>query len=198
MNSYSGAEKRLVTLIDRQAGRLSDLTHHLLLTAKLDKADLKVLPENIDLAQLIESSVRDFSQELVGHAIELQGTFGHKTVRGDRKLLHMALSQVLDNAAKYSRPGSPIVIAIMEEKNEVAISIRNEGSFIPAEEREKVFQRFYRCSGSAGNISGTGIGLSVVRRIAEAHQGRVSVESDSASGTTFAITLPHTTGEGQK
>ena len=73
----------------------------------------------------------------------------------------------------------------------MAISIKNEGSFIPFEEREKVFKRFYRCSGSIGTISGTGIGLSVVRRIAEAHQGSVSVESDSASGTTFAIRLPH-------
>jgi len=198
MNTLSGAEKRLVALIDRHAGQLSDLTHHLLLTAKLDKTDLKVNPEDIDLAQLIESSVQDFSQEPGGHAIELHGTFAHKTIHADRKLLHMALSQVLDNAVKYSRPGSPVVIAIIEEKDEVAISIRNEGSFIPAEEREKVFQRFYRCSGSIGTISGTGIGLSVVRRIAEAHRGRVSVESDSASGTTFAITLPHTTGKGRK
>jgi two-component system, OmpR family, sensor histidine kinase KdpD len=197
MNTLSGAEKRLVSLIDRQAGQLSDLTHHLLLTAKLDKTDLKVKPEDIDLVELIESSVQDFSQETGGHAIELQGTFKHKTVRGDRKLIHMALSQILDNAVKYSRPGSPVVIAIMEENNEVAISIRNAGSFIPVEEREKVFQRFYRCSGSIGTISGTGIGLSVVRRIAEAHQGRVSVESDLASGTTFAITLPQITRKGQ-
>jgi len=73
----------------------------------------------------------------------------------------------------------------------VAITIHNQGSFIPPEEREKVFQRFYRCTGSSGAVSGTGIGLSVVRRIAEAHHGSVSVESDRASGTTFAITLPH-------
>jgi two-component system sensor histidine kinase KdpD len=197
MNTLSGAEKRLVALIDRHAGQLSDLTHHLLLTARLDKTDLKVNPEDIDLAQLIESSVQDFSQEPGGHAIELQGAFASKTIHADRKLLRMALSQVLDNAVKYSRPGSPVVIAIIEERDEVAISIRNEGSFIPAEEREKVFQRFYRCSGSIGTISGTGIGLSVVRRIAEAHHGRVSVESDSSTGTTFAITLPHAAEEGR-
>jgi two-component system sensor histidine kinase KdpD len=196
MNTLSGAEKRLVTLIDRHAGQLSDLTHHLLLAARLDKSDLKVNREDIDLAQLIESSVQASSQELGGHAVEVQGTVGHKVVRADKDLLQMALLQILDNAAKYSRPGSPLVIAVAEEKTEVAISIRNEGSFIPSEEREKVFQRFYRCSGSAGTISGTGIGLSVVRRIAEAHQGRVSVESDSTSGTTFAITLPRMAKEG--
>jgi two-component system sensor histidine kinase KdpD len=191
MNTLSGAEKRLVTLIDRHAGQLSDLTHHLLLTAKLDKSDLKVNREDIDLAQLITSSLQSSSHELGGHAIELQGAPGHNMVRADRKLLQMALSQILDNAVKYSRPGSPLVIEIREERTEIAISVKNEGSFIPSEEREKVFQRFYRCSGSIGTVSGTGIGLSVVRRIAEAHQGSVSVESDSVNGTTFAIRLPH-------
>ena len=191
MNTLSGAEKRLVTLIDRHAGQLSDLTHHLLLTAKLDKSDLKVHREEINLAQLIESSLEASSPQIGEHVIELQGAAGCQIVRADRKLLQMALMQILDNAVKYSRPGSPLVIAVREEKTEVAISVRNEGSFIPFAEREKVFQRFYRCSGSAGSISGTGIGLSVVRLIAEAHQGSVSVESDSTRGTTFAIRLPY-------
>jgi two-component system sensor histidine kinase KdpD len=102
----------------------------------------------------------------------------------------MALVLVLDNAMKYSSPGSPVVIGVKQDATEVALTVCNKGSFIPAEEREKIFQRFYRCSGSIGSISGTGIGLSVVRRIAEAHQGRVSVDSDRENGTTFTITLP--------
>jgi two-component system sensor histidine kinase KdpD len=197
MDTLSGSEKRLVTLIDRQAGQLSDLTHHLLLTAKLDKSDLKVYREDIDLVQLIESSVQASSQELGGHLIKLEGVTGHKIVRADKKLLQMALLQILDNAVKYSPPGSPLLIAVREERTVVAISVKNEGSFIPSEEREKIFQRFYRCSGSIGTISGTGIGLSVVRRIAEAHHGSVTVESDSASGTTFAIRLPRMAREAQ-
>ena len=102
----------------------------------------------------------------------------------------MALFQVLDNAAKYGRPNSQVVIAVQEEEAELVIRIKNEGSFIPEDEKEKVFQRFYRCSGSVRTITGTGIGLSVVRRIAEAHSGRTWVESDQVNGTTFAIALP--------
>jgi two-component system sensor histidine kinase KdpD len=191
MNTLSGAEKKLVSLIDRHAGQLSDLTSHLLLTARLDRGDIKMNWEQIDLVQLIESSVAASSQELEGHPIERRCTASPSVVRADRKLLQMALLQVLDNAAKYGRPGSPVVIAVREEESELAITVKNEGSFIPLEEREKVFQRFYRCSESVGTISGTGIGLSVVRRIAEAHLGRVWVDSDRASGTTFAIALPH-------
>jgi two-component system sensor histidine kinase KdpD len=191
MNTLSGTEKKLVSLIDRHAGHLSDLANHLLLTAKLDSGNLKVKREKINLAQLIQSSVEASSQELDGHAIDVRLTGRQSIVWADRKLLQMALLQLLDNAVKYSRPGSSIVIEVQEEQTELLIMIRNEGSFIPPDEREKVFQRFYRCSGSVRTISGTGIGLSVVRRIAEAHQGRTWVNSDPVNGTTFVITLPH-------
>ena len=190
MNTLSGAEKRLVSLIDRHAGQLGELTNHLLLTAKLDKEEIKVTSEEIDIAELIGSSVEAGSQEQGGHSIELQISTCNKILRADRKLLQMALLQILDNAVKYSRPGSPLVIGVNEGETEVAITVKNEGSFIPLEERAKVFQRFYRCSGSAGTVSGTGIGLSVVKRIAEAHHGRASVDSDLMNGTTFAIILP--------
>jgi two-component system sensor histidine kinase KdpD len=185
MNTLSGTEERLVGLIDRHAGHLSDLANHLLLTAKLDGGDLKVKREQVDVAQLIQNTIAESSQELDGHPINLQSSFGCNAAYADKKLLQMALFQVLDNAAKYSHPKSPVIIAVREEEAELVIRIRNEGSFIPDGEREKVFQRF-----SANSISGTGIGLSVVRRIAEAHRGRTWVESDHVNGTTFAIALP--------
>ena len=177
-------------MIDRHAGHLSDLANHLLLTAKLDSGDLKVKREQVDVARLIEHTIAETSQELDGHSIDFQASSGHDAVYTDGKLLQMALFQVLDNAAKYSRPNSQVVIVVQEEEAELVIRIKNEGSFIPDGEKEKVFQRFYRCSGSVKTISGTGIGLSVVRRIAEAHRGRTWVESDQVNGTTFAIALP--------
>jgi two-component system sensor histidine kinase KdpD len=190
MNTLSGAEKRLVGLIDRHAGHLSDLANHLLQTAKLDGGDLKIKREQVDVSELIQDTIAESSQELDGHPIDFLSSSGSNAAYADRKLLQMALFQVLDNAAKYSRPKSQVIIGVREEDAELVIRVRNEGSFIPDGEREKVFQRFYRCSESAKSISGTGIGLSVVRRIAEAHRGRTWVESDHISGTTFAIALP--------
>jgi two-component system sensor histidine kinase KdpD len=190
MNTLSGTEEKLVGLIDRHAGHLSDLANHLLLTAKLDSGDLKVKREQVDVARLIQRTIAESSQELDGHSIDFQVSSVHDVVYADGKLLQMALFQVLDNAAKYSRPNSQVVIAVREEEAELVIRVKNEGSFIPDGEKEKVFQRFYRCSGSVKTISGTGIGLSVVRRIAEAHRGRTWVESDQVNGTTFAIALP--------
>ncbi|WP_158941497.1 ATP-binding protein [Granulicella sp. S190] len=190
MNTLSGTEQKLVGLIDRHAGHLSDLANHLLLTAKLDGGDMKIKREQIDVARLIQNTIDESSQELDGHSIDFQLSSGSNAAYADRKLLQMALFQILDNAAKYSRPKSQVVIAVREEEAELVIRVRNEGSFIPVDEREKVFQRFYRCSESVKSISGTGIGLSVVRRIAEAHRGRTWVESDHVNGTTFAIALP--------
>ena len=108
----------------------------------------------------------------------------------DRHLLKMALIQLLDNAAKYGKAGAPILIDVREEQNESKVSIHNEGSFIPLEERERIFKRFYRSPGSAHKASGTGIGLSVVKHVVDAHHGRVWVTSDAEDGTTFFLTLP--------
>jgi len=201
MNTLAGTEKRLVSLINRQAGHISDLANHLLRTAKLDTDDLKISREEVDLAQLIQDSIEASSYELDGCAIEirfsvqLNSVQADHSVQADRKLLQMALVQLLDNAVKYGSPGSSIAIEVREERTELLITVRNQGSFIPIDEREKIFQRFYRYSGSDRTTSGTGIGLSVVRRITEAHHGRAWVNSDPVDGTAFVITLPRITSE---
>jgi two-component system sensor histidine kinase KdpD len=105
-------------------------------------------------------------------------------------LLQMALLQMLDNASKYASPRSPITLRVTLTDTEVVFRIQNEGSFIAPEERLRIFQRFYRSPGSQHKASGTGIGLSVTKRIAEAHLGRVWVESDSETSTTFFFALP--------
>lgn len=195
MNTLAGAEKRLVGLIDHHASQLSELATHLLLTAKLDGGDLKLRHQRIDLNEVVQESAVASSIELASHAIEVQISPRPVLVRADKKLLQMALLQLLDNACKYGLHGSQVDVRVREEQGELLVTVANKGSFIPDEEREKIFQRFYRCSESAGSISGTGIGLSVVRRITEAHHGRAWVSSDRANGTTFTIALPRIAGE---
>lgn len=190
MNTLSGTEEKLVTLIDRQASHLNDLTTHLLRTARLDNADLKLKREQIDLVQLIQSSIEASSHELNQHSVHMQPTIRHSKVWADPHLLKMAIFQLLDNAAKYGTPGSTIAVDVQEEDAEILISVCNEGSFIPFEERDKIFQRFYRCPGSDRRASGTGVGLAVVKRITEAHRGRTWVNSNHHAETTFFLTLP--------
>ena len=172
-----------------------ELTTRLLRTARIDRADLKVKRERLDLTQLIQDTIEEASQELGAHTVNVQSRVQRSMVWADKQLLKMAFFQMLDNAAKYGGPDSSITIDVQEEQAETLISIRNEGSFIPPEEREKIFKRFYRSPGSDRRASGTGIGLSVVKHVTEAHQGRAWVNSDPKIGTTFFLTLPRTAKE---
>jgi two-component system sensor histidine kinase KdpD len=179
-----------VILIDQYAQQLNELTTRLLRTARIDSADLKLKRERIDLIEMIENSIEASSQELGTHSVQINSTTQRTAVMADEQLLKMAVFQLLDNAAKYGSPSSSITIDVREEPSEILISVRNEGSFIPIEEREKIFQRFYRSPGSDRKVSGTGIGLSVVKRVTEAHHGRAWIDSDRQSGTTFFLALP--------
>jgi two-component system sensor histidine kinase KdpD len=195
MDHLHGAEKRLVVLIDQEVDRLNDLSTRVLRTARVDSAHLRLKRERIPLARFLEDSVAECSQELAEHPVVIQPIVQPNFVCADRQLLKMALSQLFDNAAKYSRPGSSITIEVLDEAAEVVIAVRNEGSFIPFEEREHIFRRFYRSPGSNLKAPGTGIGLSVVKQVTEAHHGRAWVNSDPRTGTTFFVTLPRTAGE---
>ena len=195
INRLEPAERELVSLIDDEAARLAKLTNQVLRTAKLDEGELKVDHEKIYLktylAQLLEFLGAEAAPTVGDHSLRVVDDTSGSYVWADARLLQMALLQMLDNASKYSSPASPIMLRVISTDSEVVFSVQNEGSFISPEERLRIFQRFYRSPGSQHKASGTGIGLSVAKRIAEAHRGRVWVESDSETGTTFFFALPH-------
>ena len=111
-------------------------------------------------------------------------------VSGDRELLAMTITELIVNAAKYSSADSPITVSAQERDNKVLISVHNEGSVIEFRDRERIFERFYRSSGTRHRASGSGIGLSFAKKTAEAHQGNIWVNSERETGTTFFLSLP--------
>jgi two-component system, OmpR family, sensor histidine kinase KdpD len=183
-------ERELVSLIDDQAMRLAKLTNQVLRTAELDQRQLEVDHERIGLDQLFQFCRTEASDTLTDHPLRMIDETSDNTVWADNRLLQMALLQLLDNASKYASPGSPITLRVTSTDTEVIFNVQNEGSFIAPEERSRIFQRFYRSPGSQYKAPGTGIGLSVAKRIAEAHSGRVWVECDSEASTTFVFALP--------
>ena len=114
----------------------------------------------------------------------------HLEVYGDRKVLSTALEQFIDNASKYSTPGSPISISAEENLGEIVIDVHNEGPPIQPADKERIFERFYRTEESRHRAAGTGLGLSIARKAAEAHGGRTWVVSEERTGTTFSFALP--------
>jgi len=109
----------------------------------------------------------------------------------DRELLDLALTQLLDNAFKYSTSGSAVTVGIDVEEGFIAVRVRNEGSSIAPEERSRVFERFYRGTEARESVSGAGLGLYVARKIANAHGGSLDLDQSTSPGTVvFCLRIP--------
>lgn len=110
-------------------------------------------------------------------------------IQGDPERIAQIVGNLLDNARKYSPPGSPIVVTIAVVGNDVQVRVADRGVGVPDDERDRIFAPFYRTSRTR-DIAGTGLGLHVSRRIAEQHHGRLWLESSSVNGSVFAMVLP--------
>ena len=111
--------------------------------------------------------------------------------RIDAGAITQSLSNLLDNAVKYSPDGGDITVSLQREEDFIVIAVRDQGIGIPRDEQRKIFDRFHRVStGLVHDVKGSGLGLAIVRHIVEAHRGRVAVESRPDEGSTFSIYLP--------
>jgi two-component system, OmpR family, sensor histidine kinase KdpD len=190
VGSLNDSQGSLVSLIEEESNQLNLLCTRLLQTAKLEANQMSLGKDEIAIANLVSNVISELSGRMAGHPVEVAVSDPGLTIEGDSELLSMTLVQFLDNAAKYSYPGTAVKIAAWESHAEVLMSVHNFGPAIPISDRERIFQRFYRCDGSKNMAAGTGIGLSTVKMAAEAHQGHVWVISDAQEGTTFFLSLP--------
>jgi len=190
MGTLDKTEVELATLIDEESVNLNQLCTRLLQTAKLEAASVSLRTEPLIVSKLVKDVVSDLAGTLKGHPIELSIEEQDTPLQGDRELLEMILTQYLDNAAKYSAPDAPIDITVRENNSELLLSVRNHGSLIQMQDRERVFERFYRSSDAKQRAAGAGVGLSIVKKSAEAHRGHVWVISAEEEGTTFFLSIP--------
>jgi K+-sensing histidine kinase KdpD len=191
----NATQKELAALIDDESLKLIQLSTRLLQTAKLEAQEFEVSHDEIVVSDLVNEALQDQEGRLAGHPIEVKVPDSKLIVRGDHELLSMALTQYLDNAAKYSYAGAAVEVSARESHSEVIISVHNSGPAIPIGDRERIFQRFFRSEGTMHLAAGTGIGLSTVKMAAEAHQGHVWVISNANEGTTFFLSLPQYGGQ---
>src|ERR1019366_8841817 len=178
-------DEELAALIDEQAEHLNRLTTELLQMARIDAAEVMVRRERVRVLTLVEDALARYRQQLQGRQVRMPNSASDLEVYGDRKILAAALEQFMDNAAKYSAPGSPICVTAEDDLGEIVIGVHNEGPPIAVGDRERIFERFYRTEESRHRASGTGLGLSIAKRAAEAHGGRTWVVSEEGTGTTF-------------
>ncbi len=189
IGSLTPLQDELAQVIESQASYLSELTDKLLRTAKLEADEVLVRTRAVDLGRLF----RDVVEELRSAYDVGRVTFDSQdlsSIHTDPDLLHMVLVQVVENALKYSPENSRVSIGVEASENLLTLSIHNEGSYIPPEEVHLVFERYYRGIAMEHRAPGTGIGLSVAKHAVDALGGRIWLESDQDTGTTFHIALP--------
>jgi signal transduction histidine kinase len=175
----------------REGDRLHHLVENLLDFGRMEAGAREFSFERIDAAELVTTTVDEFRSEVAphGYRVTLEAVDAGP-VNADREAVSRALRNLLDNAAKYSPECRDIGVAVARVNGSVAISVRDRGVGIPADEQSTIFEQFVRgrAARSAG-IRGTGIGLAMVRHIVEAHGGDVQFTSAVGEGSTFTILL---------
>jgi signal transduction histidine kinase len=178
-----------LALIADETNRLAALIGDVLDTSRIEAGTFSYRFGDVDVAELVRDTVAGFilHQEevtLITHA-ERQ----LPTVRGDRERLRQVLQNLLENAVKYSRAGEEIGVRAWAENGRVHVAVADSGPGIPREQHGLIFERFGRANVGLGK-PGTGLGLFIARSIAEAHGGRLSVDSVPGEGATFTLELP--------
>lgn len=177
----------LAAIVDEGLDRLQGLVTDTVQMVRVDTGAFTLRPNEHRLSEIVAATVRQFEPRLDGHRVVCRVP-EQLLLRADRELVGLALRQLLDNAVKYS-PADSLIEVSAAGGERIEIAVRNPGPPIPEAEQARLFERFYRGS-HARPVPGTGIGLAIVRQIAEAHGGTLSVTSTAEAGTEFRISIP--------
>jgi two-component system sensor histidine kinase KdpD len=179
----------LLKIADEEAQHLGNLIDDTVAMARLDTGHIQVHLALTDLTEIVEEVVHSLRTEIQGRSLEVIQDRG-ATVRAlDRNLIKLALKQLVENALKYSVPGTPIRIRVRQDDGSVAVEVTDHGEGIPIQEQNRIFERFYRSPAVQNQIPGSGLGLSIAQSILHAHGGYLTVTSHPGE-TTFRLILP--------
>ena len=174
-----------------EVDRMSLIVANLLTLARVDEGRLELLKTRVDLGDAIEEAARPLQPLAAAKGLTLSVNGEHCEAEADPHRLQQALTNFIDNAIKFSDPGGKVEVSAWQRNGEVGVTVRDTGPGIPADARAQVFDRFYRADPARGRAgSGSGLGLSICREVAEAHGGRVWVESEEGEGSSFSLALP--------
>jgi two-component system sensor histidine kinase KdpD len=185
----SGSAGDLVKIAAEEVERLQNLIDNAVELARLDTARIEVRLQSADLTAAVREVADSVRKEIEDRRLELKSAEPLPPIAFDRRLVTLALKQLIDNALKYSPPDTPVTIQLSRDDSDACVDVTNRGEGIPPAEQPRIFERFYRSPSVQRRIPGSGLGLSIASRIAEAHSGNLTVLSKPGE-TTFRLALP--------
>jgi signal transduction histidine kinase len=188
----SSEQLEFVDVVERGAGRLRALVDDLLLTGQIDSGRLVLDRAPVDLDVLVADLVAEARPAAETCKVELHAHLRPgTTVLADSLRVHQVVENLLTNALKFTPPGGRVHVVVAEEDRRGVLEVHDTGIGIPAEERPRMFERFFRASSVvSADTQGTGLGLSICRSIVDAHGGTIALVERPGPGATFRVELP--------
>lgn len=182
--------EEMLAIIEEESGRLNRLIGQAVEMAQLDAQQVKLQLESNPIHDVIDEAIAECRIALEKHPVEVRLPPNIPPVRMDKNWIRKVLHHLLENAAKYSEDGKPIVISAEVKDSSLLTSVADRGAGIDDFDRALIFDKFYRGQSQRYRVQGTGMGLAIVRAIIEAHGGKVDVTSQRGLGSVFTFSLP--------
>jgi two-component system sensor histidine kinase KdpD len=183
----------LLSVINEEADKLNHLVGEAAEMAQLDANQVELHREPHAVGDAITKAMDEVKQRLTGHPVELDVPEALPLLSLDLERITSVLVQLLENAAKYSPPGSPIRVTAENKDDKVIVSVADRGPGIDDFEQALVFDKFYRGKNERYRVQGTGLGLAIAKAVVDAHGGTIGVTSQVGRGSVFYFTLPVST-----
>jgi len=187
-------------IINRHADSLVTMITELLDITQIEAGAMNLRLERIDLNELVDAALSEWRERMAEKGLALHVTLDpeHASVTGDRRRLHWAVNQLLSNAFHYTEPGGRIDVSVEGDTDTASVRVADTGIGISPEDQRFLFSRFFRSTTRVhSNERGVGLGLYIVKAVAQAHQGKVDVQSALGQGSTFRLILPVSEMDGE-
>jgi two-component system, OmpR family, phosphate regulon sensor histidine kinase PhoR len=183
-------DEQLLTMIETESARLKELIEQILVSAEVDRGEVRLTREPCDLRALCENATEAVSVHARAHTFSVDGP-GSVLVECDPSRLRQVVMNLLDNAVKYSPDGGNIEVRVRERPTGASIEVSDEGIGVPADAQAQIFEKFARLdAGMLRGVGGSGLGLYISRELVERMGGHMSVRSQPGVGSTFVVELP--------
>ncbi|MGH3506597.1 MAG: sensor histidine kinase, partial [Nocardioidaceae bacterium] len=190
-DELSAPAREVLDSVRDEVTRMARTVDNLLTLAQADDGRLELLTVPVDLRDLADDTVASLAAmaEVKSVRLLVEGDRGH--CLADPQRIRLALTNLLENAIDFSPRGGEVRVACWQRGGEVGVTVTDDGPGVALKDREHVFDRFYRVDTARGrDLGGSGLGLAICRELAQAHGGRVWVESELGSGSAFSLALP--------